>query len=226
MSRIGKYQFSDSCELHVVNATGDSCPASDDPEVGLEVECVLHCDDPEDGVYGTDITATIEGTDMELSGEAVELLGLSNRAGEIFMDSGHVHPKAGEKFMDRDDVKPGGKLNTTKERILEELGEEQCWVTKGREIENYLRPELIDRYLTAKCGQQVNIKFTSNSKLQNAITAATKDLDVSRVNHTKVEYARAFCELMDAPDLDVRDLLEKLNQLVQLIRKWNHLDAE
>ena len=104
MSMIGKYQFSDSCVIHVVNAMGASCPAQDDPEVGLEVECVLYCDDPEDGVYGTDITATIEGTDMELSGEAVELLGLSARAGEIFMDSGHVHPKAGEKFMDRDDV--------------------------------------------------------------------------------------------------------------------------
>jgi hypothetical protein len=129
-------------------------------------------------------------------------------------------------LMDRDDVKDGGKLNATKERILEELGEEQCWVTEGREIENYLRPELIARYLTDKCGQTVNIEFTSEHKLQEAITAATEDLDVTPVKHTKVEYARAFCELMDLLDVDVLDLSEKLNLMVELIREWNHMDAE
>lgn len=128
-------------------------------------------------------------------------------------------------LMDRDAVKDGGKLNATKERILKELGEEQCWVTDGREIENYLRPELIDRYLTATCGQEVNIKFTSNSKLQNAITKATEDLDVAPVKHTKVEYARAFCELMNTTDLDALDLPKRLRKMVELIRKWNHLDA-
>ena len=46
------------------------------------------------------------------------------------------------------------------------------------------------------------------------------------MDHTKVVYARAFCELMDMSDVDVLDLAEKLNQMVELIREWNHMDAE
>jgi len=100
MSKIGRFEFNDSCELHVVNGRGDSAPINDECEVDLEIKCILHCDDPEDGVYGEDIEATIAGTDIELGEEAIALLDLTNRAGEVFMDSGTVHPERGSKYMD------------------------------------------------------------------------------------------------------------------------------
>jgi len=100
MSKIGKFEFSASCELQVVNGLGGSAPLSDDCEFDLEVTCTLHCDDPDDGVFGEDIKATIVGTDIELGQEAIELLDLTNRAGEVFMDTGVVHPKRGAKYMD------------------------------------------------------------------------------------------------------------------------------
>ena len=41
-------------------------------------------------------------------------------------------------MMDRDGDDETAKLNAHKGRIIEELGNDSCWVTKGREVENYL----------------------------------------------------------------------------------------
>lgn len=109
MGKIGKFSFNDTCTLHVAASYGDkTCPMSDgdalDPgEVEIEVECTLYCDDPEDGVYAEDIVATISGLGVQLSEEAIDLLGLSARAGEVFMDTGVTHPERGTKYMDADD---------------------------------------------------------------------------------------------------------------------------
>lgn len=101
MSEIGAYKFTASCELHVVNLMGDSCPVNEEMvDAEVEVMCTLHCDDPEDGVYAEDITATIG--DIELGDEAIELLDLSNKAGEVFTDNGRVPPKRGERYIDTD----------------------------------------------------------------------------------------------------------------------------
>lgn len=99
MSRIGKFNFSDSVKLHVVNTRGDSVPITEDAEV--DVECVLHCDD--DGeVYAEDVKATItvSGNVIELDDDAITVLDLSERAGELFYDSRVLRPSAGEKYMD------------------------------------------------------------------------------------------------------------------------------
>ena len=51
MSRIGHYEFFTSAELHLVSKLGDTCPVNDEAvDTEIEVKCVLHCDDPEDGV--------------------------------------------------------------------------------------------------------------------------------------------------------------------------------
>ena len=199
----------------------------------LQANCVVWVEGPSDRIYfnkwlslvAPDLIETVHYAVMYYGGKVLAHFTAADEPEDDLVQVLRINRHAIFR-LDRDDVKDGGKLNATKERIIEELGEEQCWVTEGREIENYLRPELIDRCLTDKCGQTVNIEFTSESKLQEAITAATKDLDVTPVNHTKVEYARAFCELMDMSDVDVLDLSEKLHKMVELIREWNHMDAE
>lgn len=125
-------------------------------------------------------------------------------------------------IIDRDGSTDATKLNATKERVLKELGEDACWITKGREIENYLRRELIEDYLSKKCERSIKLRFRKNDKLEKAIVKAQGDVG-PRVNyhHSKVAYAHQFAELMTPVDLNVLDLSERLVQLVERIRGWN-----
>jgi len=97
--RIGYYKFTTAAELHIVNNLGDSVPLNEEAlETEIEVECVLHCDDPEDGVYGEIINAAVLLENFFLNEEAIECLDLSVEAGEKFNDGGIVPPKAGTKW--------------------------------------------------------------------------------------------------------------------------------
>jgi hypothetical protein len=127
--------------------------------------------------------------------------------------------------IDRDDARPDGRLNATKERIQSEMGLEQCWVTQGREIENYLRGELVGEYLTKKCGQPVKVAFSADEALQQAIDRSTDGIGCPKINYAgaKPAYAREICEHMTEDDLDALDLRDRLAQVVDLIRRWNHM---
>ena len=162
--------------------------------------------------YGGRVLAHFAGAD-DPADDLVEVLRINRHA--VFM-------------MDRDDVKANGKLNATKERIQQEIGQEKCWVTEGREIENYLRPGLLESFLTQECGQAVTVKFQRSKGIEKAIADATKDVNHSKIDYakSKVSYARQFCEKMTDDDLDVLDLRKRLDQLVRLIRQWNHIQPE
>lgn len=128
-------------------------------------------------------------------------------------------------IMDKDNVCPDGSLNETKERVKAEIGEDHCWVTKGREIENYLSSALVQRFLATQCAQAATVTFDAEEHLEKAISTAIGDVGGPRVAYAraKVGYAREFCELMTTEDLDVLDLREQLTHLVDLIRRWNHM---
>ncbi len=162
--------------------------------------------------YGGKVLAHFAGED-DPADDLVEVLRINQHA--IFV-------------VDRDAVKPGGKLNATKERVRAEIGDNQCWVTQGREIENYLRPELLKAYFTEKCGQSVAVAYNRNTRVDRAIAAATKDTDGAKIDYAakKVAYSREFCELMTEDDLDVLDLRDRLDQVVKLIRQWNHMATD
>jgi hypothetical protein len=44
--------------------------------------------------------------------------------------------------IDSDITPTKRQLREYKQRVHDEIGENRCWITKGKEIENYLRPEL------------------------------------------------------------------------------------
>ena len=160
--------------------------------------------------YGGNTLAHFTGCD-EPQDDLVEVLRINQHA--IFV-------------MDRDDVRPDGSLTRTKARSQVEMdrnGDGLCWVTQGREIENYLRPELINAYLSKRVGQSGHVAFSKDVRLERAIAAATKGLDGPRADYAKekVVWARGLVELMDSPDLDVFDLRARLAEVVALIRKWN-----
>lgn len=200
----------------------------------LQANCVIWVEGPSDRVYLNKWLSLIDAELVEGIHYAITFYGgkvLKHFAGaddpaddlvEVLRINRHAI-----FVMDRDGVKPGGRLNATKERVQGEIGEDQCWVTQGREIENYLRPELLKVYLTEKCGQHVSAAYNRNTRVDRAIAAATKTIAGRQVDYAKakVRYAREFCDRMDAIDLDHLDLRDRLSQVVELIRKWNHMST-
>lgn len=130
--RIGYYKFNTEIELHVVNAMGDTRLLNDkSDQVEIEVECVLHCDDPEDGVYAEEISARIVDENIfELGEDAIDLLDLSVKAGEVFQDGGMVPPKKGEKYMDSD----GYVWTVAGSGKLEDHASFYIWLERGRNL--------------------------------------------------------------------------------------------
>lgn len=126
--------------------------------------------------------------------------------------------------MDRDRDYTGARLNATKERIVKEIGEDSCWVTQGREIENYLRAELLENYLGEKCRNPIKISFDENARLGESIAQAVNGTGTSiPYDSRKVVYAREFSARMTDGDLDVLDLREWAGKIVGHIRRWNHM---
>jgi hypothetical protein len=128
-------------------------------------------------------------------------------------------------MMDRDGDDSTAKLSASKARILAELGQGSCWVTQGREIENYLPKGLVERYLTERYGKTITVQFSADDRLGEALARATEgEGRKARYDDEKVDYAREFCQLMTAQDLDVLDLRAWLERVIRHIRRWNHLE--
>jgi hypothetical protein len=129
-------------------------------------------------------------------------------------------------IMDRDGDDETAQLNRNKARILSELGNGSCWVTSGREIENYLPSDLIKRYLSQRYGKAIAVRFGPDAHLDKSIASSIRAEHGPKVRYAqaKVGYARELCALMTEEDLNVLDLEARLKQVVGHIRAWNHME--
>jgi len=123
--------------------------------------------------------------------------------------------------MDRDGDDEAAQLNANKERIQEELTTDACWVTQGREIENYLPLALIQRTLAEDYPSVAGIAFGPDDRLNKLLVP----LDGFPNRYDKVAFARKFCEAMTVTDLDILNLTARLGDVVRLVRTWNHAEV-
>ncbi|WP_371322428.1 AAA family ATPase [Dechloromonas sp. ZY10] len=120
--------------------------------------------------------------------------------------------------IDSDRDEAGKPINQTKQRIFDELRTDSdtglCWITAGREIENYVSECLMTEALRECCRsfdkRHKKKQFDHVLPFRDANGKLIKDVD-------KVKVARAVCA-KDA-DLDVLDLREMIDKLVNLIRR-------
>jgi hypothetical protein len=123
--------------------------------------------------------------------------------------------------IDRDGDSCDANLKKYKERILSELGEEKCWITQGREIENYLPPGLVERYLRGRFSDRVKaVEFGRDEKIDACIKRSV-DGDSFAYAANKKGYAKEICEVMVADDLECHNLKEWLNRISLAIKQWN-----
>jgi hypothetical protein len=123
-------------------------------------------------------------------------------------------------IIDSDKSHRGDRLNNTKKRIISEFsaGSGVVWVTKGREIENYIEPSTIRACISevhprsykapANDGGQYDRVLEFSRSVRGAVQTADK-----------VKVARAVAG--KAPNLNVLDLRMNVIRIVELIRQAN-----
>jgi putative ATP-dependent endonuclease of the OLD family len=120
-------------------------------------------------------------------------------------------------LIDKDAKRITDNLNSTKQRIQNEIGENNCWITNGREIENYISESTIRQWLENRniiCQEKIN--FDKFEKFENILPL------ISPVyNLNKNGYSKEIVNFITNEDLDILDLKSKIQNLVESIQKWN-----
>ena len=175
---------------------------------GVHYQCVFYS-----GSLRSHVTANIA-----LTNEDVQLL-LVNRH-MIFL-------------MDSDKKAEGDALNSSKVRMIEELKDSQTgmsWVTKGRDIENYLPADVV----TALCSKtETNTETGTGADMSNIykdFQDILNDLvpeEGKRFERAKVEFARRASPLLTKKNIEANsDLSSNLTKACHLIRKWNAMPED
>lgn len=130
-------------------------------------------------------------------------------------------------MIDRDGDTPLGKKTAAKQRVEQELGTGRCWVTKGREVENYLSPATVARYVAGRRNVQPDAvpvqTFNANWRIDTLIekTCAAASVRKFAYSDDKVGHARRIVPLMTKMDLDRLDLRERAEHVAAFIRGCN-----
>lgn len=122
--------------------------------------------------------------------------------------------------LDRDGKTMNAKINETKKRITKEIGEGNSWITKGREIENYLSNKTISDWLLNKHGYKTNFTNNKNTKLEDNIINSSEKVKL-KYNLSKTVFSSEIVNFIDNESFEILDLKENLVNLISKIKKWN-----
>lgn len=120
--------------------------------------------------------------------------------------------------IDSDREKKRDRINNTKARIRREFEEHGgfCWVTSGREIENYVPPEELRNAIASVHPQKKPTfrdgPFEKTTNLPGTRTPNIRSIDKVKVAHVVAESIKS---------LDRLDLKKKLEELARYIRQAN-----
>lgn len=156
--------------------------------------------------YGGRLLAHLSGkTRYEDESELINLF-LANRNSILVMDS--------------DKKNQNSKINQTKKRIQKEFKDSGSfvWVTKGREIENYLSQRVIN--IEYGINKQIE-RYQNIGEFLNDTQKSSKFGD--NYIHNKYKKSVALVSHMKYEDLNILDLEDKINQIVKKIKDWNHI---
>lgn len=124
-------------------------------------------------------------------------------------------------MIDSDKAKRNARINETKRRVKSEFDEGPgfAWITKGREIENYISSVLLEECVKTVHPSAVRLvhvsQFDNSLHYKTAKGATVKDVDKVKVAHEVVKHPA---------DLTVLDLKSMIEKLINFIRNSNDTD--
>jgi putative ATP-dependent endonuclease of OLD family len=156
--------------------------------------------------YGGACLANLSGVDCGPTQDFVELLRINSNVIVV---------------IDRDGDSSEEVLREYKQRIQTEVGAEKCWITEGREIENYLPPTLLERYLKNRYEEHAGtVQFERDDKIDDSIKAAIQGRSIT-YSKNKKDHARQICGMMVADDLECLNLRDWIKRVHDAIIAWN-----
>ena len=123
-------------------------------------------------------------------------------------------------LLDRDGKTMNAKINETKNRVTKEIGEGNNWITKGREIENYLSDKTISDWLLNQHGYKTNFINDKNTKLEDNISNSSDKIKL-KYNLSKTVFSSEIVNFINKDSLETLDLKPNLLNLIEKIEKWN-----
>jgi hypothetical protein len=127
-------------------------------------------------------------------------------------------------LIDSDKKNNKDSISDTKQRINKECSESGniCWITDGREIENYIPERVIVCAFEELIGTKIDISMNRYKKFDDELNRALIIKDGARVNYTgdKVKYAKILAKCFELSDIK-GELKNHLDQIVEKIDLWN-----
>lgn len=187
----------------------------------LQSNCVVWVEGPSDRVYvewwissvDPRLVEGIHYSVMFYGGRLASHLSADDDAAKEFILLRRLN-RHGVIVMDSDKSAASADINETKKRLIREFdkGPGHAFVTEGREIENYIDPELlraaIERAHPELTAQANLSKFSNTLKLRNAQGKDAKANKVRVANEVRTS---------GPPNLDRFDLRAQITKLVQFI---------
>ena len=168
-------------------------------EKGNHYQCVF---------YGGRLLAHLSCEEPDIVDDSVSMLRV-NKNSVILIDS---DKKAKQR-----------PINQTIKRIIQEIGKINGihWVTKGKEIENYISAETIKLWLRKEGIKQVE----QYENFFNYLDSIEKGLG-KKYSNKKPVLAENLIPFMKKEHLSVLDIQDKLIDICDAIRKWNSMNCE
>ncbi len=116
-------------------------------------------------------------------------------------------------IIDSDRRKKNARINETKRRIRSEFETSGyfCWITEGKEIENYVSCEAVNSIYKSNLNQIEQFDCFNNY---------IRKYDPAFESH-KVDSARSYCEFITADNsASIMDLKDQISKLYRTIKKW------
>lgn len=123
-------------------------------------------------------------------------------------------------IIDSDKTYPGKRINKTKQRIKKEVESNNnfCWITSGKEIENYLTKELIEKYYNSKIKKEFGQYDKIDEYLDKGIEKGTGD----KFRNTKVDFSKELIKDMTLENMKNNlDLDRQMKKVIAEIERWN-----
>ncbi len=203
----------------------------------LQTNCVIWVEGPSDRIYlnrwieliNSELVEGVHYSIMFYGGALRSHVSLTRRAHEAledekvprdFVELLRINQHA-VVVMDSDRSKKGTPLNKTKLRIKDECKKSGavCWVTDGREIENYLTGRTVESAVRTRLGAAINITVGEYSRFGDILVKSLQPFKLSLPGN-KVDLARLFIRHLEITDMPPK-LLKQMKKVVRKIRDWN-----